>query len=174
MPIVKKGEGEKVEDYRGVTLMQTAYKIYAAVLAERLRKEIEEKGALPPNQTGFRKGVGTMDNICVLNYLINRQLAKKGGKMLVLFVDMKAAFDSVDREVLARSMRKAGIREGLVKRCVEVLRETKSKMRVGEKEGESFWTSKGVRQGCPLSPILFTMLLADMEEEMKKGRWGGV
>lgn len=37
VPIVK-GEGEK-EDYRGVTLTQTAYKVYAAALAERLREE---------------------------------------------------------------------------------------------------------------------------------------
>ncbi|XP_076301876.1 uncharacterized protein LOC143219998 [Lasioglossum baleicum] len=133
VPVVKKGEGEKVDEYRGVPLTQTAYKVYAAVLAERLRKEI----------------------------------AKKGGKMLVLFVDMKAAFDTVDREVLAGSMRKAGVREGLVERCVEVLRETRSKVRVEKKEGKSFWTVKGVRQGCPLSPILFTMLIADMEELKK-------
>ncbi|CAK9832677.1 Retrovirus-related Pol polyprotein from type-1 retrotransposable element R2 (Fragment) [Anthophora retusa] len=174
VPIVKKGEGKKVEEYRGVTLTQTAYRIYAAVLAGRLMKEIEEKEMIPPNQTGFRKGVGTIDNIYVLNYLINRQIAKKRGKMLVLFVDLKAAFDSVDREILIGSMRRVGVREGLVRRCMEILRETRGKVRVGKKEGSSFWTVKGVRQGCPLSPILFTLLLADMEEELKKGGWGGV
>ncbi|CAK9799089.1 Transposon TX1 uncharacterized 149 kDa protein [Anthophora plagiata] len=117
VPVVKKGEGRKVEEYRGVTLTQTAYRVYAAVLAERLIKEIEEKEIMPPNQTGFRKGMGTIDNIYVLNYLINRQVARKGGKMWVLFVDLKAAFDSVDREVLIESMRNAGVREGLVRRC---------------------------------------------------------
>lgn len=47
--IVKKGKGKKVEDYRGVTLMQTAYKVYAAVLAKRLRKKVEGKEILPPS-----------------------------------------------------------------------------------------------------------------------------
>lgn len=72
VPIRKRGEGERVEDYRGVTLTQTAYKVYATVLAERLRREVEEKGMLPSNQTGFRRGIGTIDNIYVLNYLVNR------------------------------------------------------------------------------------------------------
>lgn len=44
VPVVKKGDVGKVSDYRGVTRTQTAYKIYATVLAERLRKEMEGKG----------------------------------------------------------------------------------------------------------------------------------
>lgn len=49
VPIVKKKEGNKVEEYRSITITQTAYKVYAAVLAERLRIEIEGKGQLPPS-----------------------------------------------------------------------------------------------------------------------------
>lgn len=62
-----------------------------AVLAERLRKEVEENGLLQLNQTGFRKRLGTMDNIYALNYLINRQIDRGKGKMIILFVDLKAA-----------------------------------------------------------------------------------
>lgn len=53
-----------MEDYRGVTLLSTLYKVYA-VLAERLKEEVEEKGLILQNQTGFKKGLGTIDNICV-------------------------------------------------------------------------------------------------------------
>lgn len=93
----EKGEGRSVGDYRGETLMHTLYKVYTMVLAERLREELEGKEIVPQNQTGFRKGMGTVDNIYVLNYLANRQLGRKGGKLAVMFVDLKAAFDSVDR-----------------------------------------------------------------------------
>jgi len=48
---------------------------------------------------------GNGDSIYVINYLINRQLERKGGKLVALFVDLKAAFDSVDREVLTGAMR---------------------------------------------------------------------
>ena len=95
--IVKKGEGGKVGEYRGVTLMPTLYKVYTMVLANRLEKEVEEKRIVPPNQTGFRKGMGTIDNIYVLNYIVSRYIAKEKGKLVALFVDFKAAFDSVDR-----------------------------------------------------------------------------
>jgi len=173
VPIIKKGEGERVEDYRGVTIMATLYKVYAAILAERLRREIEEKEIVPHNQTGFRKGMGTIDNIYVINYVVNRNI-ERGESMIALFVDLKAAFDSVDRRVLVEAMRKSGIREGLVERVKEILKETKSRVRVGEEVGESFWTGRGLRQGCPLSPILFNILIADLEEEMGKVRWGGV
>lgn len=106
IPIVKKGEGKKAEDlHRGVTLMVAMYKIYVMVLTERLRMECEEKKVIPQNQTGFRKGMGTMDNIYVINFLINKQLGKRK-KAVTLFVDIKAAFDSVDRRILYKTERK--------------------------------------------------------------------
>jgi len=51
--------------------------------------------------------------------------------MIALFVDLKAAFDSVDREVLIKAMKGRGIKEGLVKRVEQVLREMKCRVRVG-------------------------------------------
>ncbi|XP_011883686.1 PREDICTED: RNA-directed DNA polymerase from mobile element jockey-like, partial [Vollenhovia emeryi] len=127
VPIVKKGQGGSVEEYRGVTIMPTLYKIYASVLADRLRDEIKEKEILSPTQTGFRKGMGTIDSVYVLNYLINRQLKRKGRKLIALFVDMKAAYDSVDRGILIEAMKKKGIREGLIERVDEIMRETTSR-----------------------------------------------
>jgi len=169
VPIRKQGEGESVEDYRGITLMPTLYKVYAMILGRRLEGEIEEGGMIPQNQTGFRRGKGTIDNIYVLNYLVNRQIHKDRGKLIAFFVDLRAAFDSVDREVLGKAMRERGVREGLVKRCEDMLRETRNRVRVGEGLSEVFWTGRGVRQGCPLSPGLFNLLTADLEECMKKG-----
>lgn len=67
-----------MEKYRGVPLISTLYKVYIEVLAERLREEVKGKGILPENQTGFRKGLGTINNIYVINYLANRQLIMKG------------------------------------------------------------------------------------------------
>lgn len=78
-----------------------------------------------------------IDQIFVLNYLINRRVAKRNGKM-VLFIDMKAAFASVDRNSLMESMRKRGVKERLVARCEEVLRETTSRVRIEEKKGDRF------------------------------------
>ena len=63
-------------------------------------------------------------------------------------------------------MKKAGISEGLVERTQEIYTETRSKVRIKDETSEEFWTQEEVRQGCPLSPTLFTILIADIEEEM--------
>lgn len=44
------------------------------MLANRLREDAEGRELVPQNQTGFRRGMSTMDNIFALNFLINRQL----------------------------------------------------------------------------------------------------
>lgn len=45
----------------------------------RLGEEVEGKGIVPHNQTDFRKRIGTLDNIYVLNHIVNREVSKKRG-----------------------------------------------------------------------------------------------
>lgn len=60
-----------MKDFRGVTLTSSLF--------DSVGEEVEGKELIPPNQAGFRKGMGTMDNVYVLNYLLNRQVEKGVG-----------------------------------------------------------------------------------------------
>ena len=70
-------------------------------------------------------------------------------------------------------MEKAGISKDLVNRTREIYTETRNKIKAGEEMSREFWTEEGVRQVCLLSPALFTIFIADIEEEFKKGQDGG-
>ena len=74
-PIFKKGEKDEAKNYTGITLLVMAYKIYAGILNERVKKDIE--GKLAEGQFGFREGRGAIDAIYVLNHLVNKELSKK-------------------------------------------------------------------------------------------------
>lgn len=169
-PIYKKGEKNDVKNYRGVTLMDTAYKIYANVLNERLKKEAERK--LEEGQFIFRKGRGTINAICTLNYIVNREITKRKGKIFVFFADLKTAFDKVDRVKLAERLKMAEISEKL-RRIMEIYKETKNIIKIGKRKTEEFWTKNGVRQDCPVSSMLFNIYIMDLEEELKKEQTGG-
>lgn len=66
VPLHKRGDKEKIENYKSISLLCTAYKIYAEILRKRLEKEVGIKEILPESQSGFRRGRSTMDNIFIL------------------------------------------------------------------------------------------------------------
>lgn len=59
VPVYKKGDKELPENYRGITLMDSGYKIYAELLKNKLDKSLEDKQLLGDTQFGFRKNKGT-------------------------------------------------------------------------------------------------------------------
>jgi len=82
LPLYKKGDQEKTENYRGISLLCSAYKIYAEMIRRKLEEETERLEVLPENQGGFRKGRGTMDNIFILNHIVQREKIKREKRFL--------------------------------------------------------------------------------------------
>jgi len=113
-------------------------------------EEVEEKKALPESQMGFRKGRMTMDNIYILNHIVQREKMKRKEekKVYVLFIDLKAAFDNVDRGKLWRILEEKQISGYLIERMKNIYDSTEAAVMVKNCLTRSFKIIKGVRQGC--------------------------
>lgn len=141
-----------MKNYRGITLLNTAYKIYASILNGRLKKKAE--GRLSENQFGFREGRGAINAVYVLNHVINKEVGKTGGKIFTFFTDLKAAFNKIDREILRNRLREIKIRRKLRRKIEEIYKETKNVIKIGEERSETFWTHKGLRQESPEPDVI--------------------
>jgi len=125
-PIHEKGDCLRCENYRGVTLLNTVYKIFSKILSERLRPKIE--AILEWYQTGFWEGKSTIDQIYTLRQILER-MKEQNITAFYLFVDFKSAFDSVIREQLYATMSEMGIPMKLVK----LTRAALKRVRIGVK-----------------------------------------
>ena len=148
-PIFKKGDREKVSNYRGITILNTAYKIYAMVLEKRLKEELEKNHIIPETQAGFRSGRSTIDNIFILNYVANREIQKKGGKLYTFFADLSAAFDKVDRVKLQNIMKKKEISKCLRMRIGEIYKETRNTIKANGEMSSQILDNKRGKTGMP-------------------------
>ena len=93
VPIHKKGDKTDCNNYRGISLLPTTYKILSNILLSRLTPYAKE--IIGDHQCGFRRNRSTIDHI----FCIRKKLRKNGSTMK-LFIDFKKAYDSVRREVL--------------------------------------------------------------------------
>ena len=75
----------------------------------------QRENILPESQAGFREKRSTFDNIFILNTAIQAHISKKGGKLYVLFVDLKSAFTSVSHDLLWRKLFKKGVSSKLIR-----------------------------------------------------------
>ena len=174
-PIHKKGDSAKAENYRDITLMDTGYKILTMIIEEKLKKETERLRILPETQAGFKGERSAIDNIYILKTEAERTINEKKGKLFAFLADLRAAFDKVNRQKLWKKMREYGIEEKLIELIVEIIyEETSCRIKIGKKCTRKFRIKKGLRQGCPFSPLLFLILLADVESFFKKRTNGGI
>jgi hypothetical protein len=90
VPILKKGDKSNPENYRGISLLNTCYKIYSRLLNEKLKKFTEQ--FLLECQNGFRKGRSCTDSIFTLRLLIENR-REFNLETHVAFLDFEKAFD---------------------------------------------------------------------------------
>ena len=156
IPVPKKGDLSLANNYRGISLMSIAAKIYNKLLLNRLIPVVEP--ILRKNQNGFRRGRSTLSQILCLRRLIEESNMSKIDLALV-FVDFSKAFDSVDRSKMFEILRLYGIPEGIIAAIKVMYTDNSSTVMTTDGETQAFPTLAGILQGDTLAPFLFIMVV---------------
>ena len=167
----KKGDRLDCNNWRGVTLLLVASKIFARGLFERVQSPVER--ILRKNQAGFRKGRSTTDQILVLRRLIE-EAQEMQRALVIVFVDFEKAFDSVFREALWTILKGYGFPEKII-RLIRCLYDGFECTVLHEGEFSRFFVVEtGVKQGCLLSGLLFVVIIDWLMRQTTEGRDTGV
>lgn len=156
IPIPKKGNKTDIKNYRGISLMSIAAKIYNKIILNRIYDIVNP--ILRPNQTGYRKNMSCIDQIHTLRRIIEGAKIKQL-PLITTFIDFQKAFDSINRQSMWRILRHYGIPEKVVKAINCLYSNSKSKVRIGNEYSDEFLVNEGVRQGDTLAPFLFIIVL---------------
>ncbi|PNH03795.1 LINE-1 reverse transcriptase [Tetrabaena socialis] len=148
----KKGDPTLPGNYRPITLLNTDYRILAKTLATRLGPALH--AAIAAEQTAFLPGrlIGT--NIFALRH-IPHLLKRQGRSAIIAFLDFAKAYDTVHRDFLLAAMEELGATEQLRKWVATLLSSTQAQVQVGSQLSQPVSMAAGVRQGCPLAPLLY-------------------
>ena len=165
VPVPKKGDLSDANNYRGITLTSIFSKLYSHILDNRLRSWAEENNIINENQFGFRENKSTIDCLYILQAIVNRHLSKKK-KLYCTFVDFKKAFDLVYRNGIWFKLCSIGASLKIVNAIKAIYNSVKVCVRSMGKVSECFDSLVGVKQGEPLSPLLFIVFLNDLAGEL--------
>uniref|UniRef100_A0A8C6PHS8 Reverse transcriptase domain-containing protein n=1 Tax=Nothobranchius furzeri TaxID=105023 RepID=A0A8C6PHS8_NOTFU len=152
VPLFKKGDRRVCSNYRGITLLSLPGKVYSGVLERRVRRIVEPQ--IQEEQCGFRPGRGTLDQLYTLRGILEGAW-EFAQPVYMCFVDLEKAFDRVPRGALWGVLREYGIPGPLIRAVRSLYDRCQSLVRIAGSKSGSFPVRVGLRQGCPLSPILF-------------------
>ena len=174
IPLLKKGDPTNPENFRGISLLSITSKVFTKILNTRLYKWAEKEEKICEEQAGFRKNHSTIDHIFSLFYLIQKTInSKQKSKVYVAFIDYMKAFDTVNRNSLWRVLNKVKTSTKMLRMLQGMYTSVQSCVRWGATLSDFFDCSSGVRQGCLLSPLIFSLFINEVAEEVTlKGRHG--
>ena len=158
--ILKKPPATDIDQYRPIMLISNMCKLMTKMIAKRIGSAMEHSGILNDNQNGFRKGRRTTDNLFILQTL-QEQSVKRNEKMFCLYVDIRAAYDSVSRPILYKKLNQYGFPSEFTEFLKDYYTGDNITSTCGGSRTSPMFLSRGVRQGCNLSSYLFILYLTE-------------
>jgi exonuclease III len=161
----KTGDRTNPEQYRPITLLNTDYRVLAKVLANRLLRCMGT--LISPEQSAFVRGRHIGNGVMLLQLLPHVMARQRHAGAVVAFMDFKKAYDTVNRAFLLRILSEFGVGAGFIKWVSMLLSDTRALAVVN-----GFFSSKahfgaGVRQGCPLAPLLYLFVAESLLRFLK-------
>ena len=168
LALIPKEQGAKSFDrFRPISLCNIGYKIITKVMAGRLKHILPR--LIPENQGGFVKGRKIWENIILVQEAIHSSL-KHGDKGMVVKIDLANAFDRVSHPFLFQVMQKFGFTSDFnswVRACIS---NPWIAPLVNGRAAPFFLASRGLRQGCPLSPLLYAIQASVLSFQLEAAR----
>lgn len=152
--VPKKGDPACPENYRPISIASVALRHFHRILARRL----ERLSLIDVRQRAFRCADGVAENLFLLDSLLKD--ARKACKGLCLAsLDLSKAFDTVHHDSITLAMRRAGLDRHFVDYIRQVYARSETTFQIAGQSSRAIRVTRGVRQGDPLSPLLFNLVI---------------
>lgn len=151
-----------MKDYRPISCCNTLYKCISKLIAQRLRSTLPD--LVDKAQAAFIKGRNISDNILMAQEILKGYNRKRDGPRAAFKMDLNKAFDSCHWQFIIDVLILRGYPFPIVRWVHSCLTTARFSVKVnGELEGY-FSSKRGIRQGCPLSPFLFVLVMDVLSE----------
>uniref|UniRef100_A0A8B9HSV8 Reverse transcriptase domain-containing protein n=1 Tax=Astyanax mexicanus TaxID=7994 RepID=A0A8B9HSV8_ASTMX len=160
--VYKKGNPADLDNWRQIHLLNMDYKILAKIMANRISQYTEE--IIEHEQTCAMKGRFMWDNLGILKSILN---SKSDKDIFVVSLDQKKAFDLISRDYLWKAMEHYGFPIDFIQMVQLLYKKSKTKINVNGVLTEEIDIKRGVKQGCPLSAILYILAISPLLNQIK-------
>lgn len=169
--LYKKKRRDKVENYRPITLLGCDYKLQTKIMATRLGRNVA--GVLHPDQAGFVPGRDILDHVKLAKHVKELcDTTERNGVLVAL--DQEKAYDRIDHAYLWRMLRAYGAPASFIGTVQRLYRRAETRVLVNQTESEPFKVERGVRQGDPLSCLLFNLAIKPLAESLRRSTLKGI
>ena len=152
--VPKVNNPEIVNDFRPISLLNTSIKLLTKILAERLQAIILQ--IIHANQYGFIKS-RTIQDCLAWSFEYIHQCHQTKKEIIIFKLDFAKAFDTVEHEAIILMMQHLGFPDLWKQWIMLILCSGSSSIILNGVPGRQFKCKHGVRQGDPLSPLLFVL-----------------
>ena len=161
-PLHKRDDKTLAKNYRPVSLLSVSSMVLEKVVAIQVERHMEDNGLFGEFQFGFRKNKSTVSELLTLfDGLLEAKEKKK--EICLLLYDLSAAFDTVDAGILLEKLKLYGFKERAMSWMSSYLSGRKQAVQIKGEVSSLIDIEIGTPQGSRLSPLLFTILMADLQ-----------